>query len=243
MPKNAVSQLVVGLGIAMMCGHLPAAAEESATTDAKGSTTQASASELPSAPVAPVAPTAPVVQKPPRTREEMVRAQLDGTQWTLQLTPRNEKAKPKHDTISFDVNKVASERLSKSGYGNSNYSLTIGGNKVAAWETMQSDEKDGVVFWRGEFDGSMVRGMVTERPAKGRSEDYTFSGTEMNGKAIAVSDVPPPAAQPPAVRGPTPPPQPPVAAVSPAPSVSVPAPAPASPTSTEEPRKKGWVGW
>ena len=244
MRQDAVGQLAVGLGIAMMWGHLPVAAEERATTDAQGSSATVSTSPVPEAPPAPpVAPPAPVAKKPPRTREEVVRAQLDGTQWTLQLIPNSVKAKPQQDTITFDVNTVASDRLGQSGYGSSNYSLTIGGNKVATWETMQSDEKDGVVFWRGEFDGSMVRGIVTERLAKGRSEDYTFSGTEMSGKAITVSDVPPPAPEPPVVREPTRPPQLPAEAVSPVPPVSAPEPASAASPSTEEPQKKGPFGW
>ena len=160
-------RLCVVLGSFVILIGSTSAAEETAKT-----------SESPPEPVAP-APSA----------EEGIRAQLDGTRWLLQLTPLSgdEKAKPQKDTVTFVAKQVSSERLSKAGFPTSNYTLTIGGDGVAVWETMQTKESAGVAFWRGELHGSTMRGVLSKHPAEGNPEDFSFTGQEASGKAIAVS--------------------------------------------------------
>jgi len=134
------------------------------------------------------APAAPLAEEPVKVRspEDDVRAQLEGTQWLLDLTALSAtgKAKPQKDTVNFESQKVSSERLLKAGYPQSNYTLTIGGDGIPVWETMQTKEGEGVVFWRGELHGSIMRGVLSKHPVEGAAEDFSFVGREAGGKAI-----------------------------------------------------------
>ena len=135
----------------------------------------------------PAAPAAAPVKLP--SREEEVRATLDGTTWPLDVTPLSVGGKVKgyKDTVTFTARQVTSDKLSKGGYPSSNYSLTIGDDGVPVWETMQTKEAAGVVFWRGELHGSAMRGVVSKHPTEGAAEDFSFVGQEAAGKAANPS--------------------------------------------------------
>ena len=130
-------------------------------------------------------PTAP---EKPLNPEDQVRAQLDGTSWSVQLTPSSGAAglKPQKDTITFTKRQVTSEFLTKAGYPNSNYSLTLGDDGKAVWETMQTKEGEGVAFWRGEVSGTSMRGVLSKHPLKGDPEDYGIAGQVAGAKSITV---------------------------------------------------------
>lgn len=147
---------------------------------------QAEATAAPIAP-APVAPAPPAPAPTYKTKEEAVRAQLEGTTWNLTLSPADEtsNAKPKTDTLSFEADKISSEWLSKSGYTPSRYSLTINGS-TPVLDTMQSNEKEGTVLWHAEVVGSSIRGIVSERPKSGKNMDFMLSGSEAGGKTVKV---------------------------------------------------------
>ena len=105
-------------------------------------------------------------------------AQLNGTQWAIELTPMYGKKpkRPLKDTVAFEQGTVTSEELSSDGYPTSNYTLTVGDDGISVWETMQTSERNGVVFWRGEVHGETMRGILSKHPLKGDAEDYTFVG-------------------------------------------------------------------
>ena len=169
------------------------AAEEKVTSQSATSATPAAretasdqAAATPAAAPAPAPlPPSPVLKY--KTKEEGVRAQLDGTTWTLTLSPLDEasKAKPKTDTLTFTKNEIASAQLAKSGYAPSHYSLTIRGHNIV-WDTMQAQEKEGNVLWHGELVGASMRGVVSERAPNGKGMDFTISGSETSEKAITV---------------------------------------------------------
>ncbi len=126
----------------------------------------------------------------PHGPEDDVRAELNGTQWAIELrslsTPEN--AKTQKDTIRFEADsKISSDRFAKGGYPQSNYTLTIGDDGVPVWETMQTKEGEGVMFWRGECHGSIMRGVVSKHPLEGATEDLSFVGREASGKTISGS--------------------------------------------------------
>ena len=140
-------------------------------------------------PVAEAAPAAPpAAEVKPLSPEDQVRAQLDGTTWSVQLMPSSgaKAAKPQKDTITFTKRQVSSEFLTKAGYPNSNYSLTLGDDGRAVWETMQTKEGEGVAFWRGEVDGATMRGVLSKHPLEGEPEDYSISGQSTGEKKITV---------------------------------------------------------
>jgi hypothetical protein len=132
---------------------------------------------------------APAAQAPkPKSPEDELKEQISGTRWTIELTPLSgaEKAKPQKDTVRFEGGQVSSERFAKAGYPQTNYTLSVGGDGVPVWETMQTKEGEGVLFWRGEVHGSTVRGVVSKHPVEGPAEDFSFTGREASGKNVAV---------------------------------------------------------
>ena len=197
--------------------------------DAKGSAAGPDAKLAAATSSGTAAPAVPAQAKPKPTDE--VNAKLDGTQWSVEWASLTggPKAKPKKDTFSFSGPKVSSQHLSKRGYPDSNYTLTIGNDGVPVWETMQTKEGEGVVFLRGELHGSSMRGVISMHPKEGSPEDFSFSGAQAGGPsgAAAASSQP---AEAEAVSPPTP-----------APTAATQA---AAPTNTEPPKKKkrGWLG-
>lgn len=132
-----------------------------------------------------------VKEAKPLSPEEQIRAQLDGSQWTVQLTPSSgsKGLEAQKDTISFTQRQVTSEFLSKAGYPATNYSLSIGGDGRAVWETMQTKENEGVAFWRGELEGLVMQGVLSKHPTEGTPEDYSISGQAVGEKKIAVPSI------------------------------------------------------
>ena len=200
---------------------------------------------------------APRPQTPMEKLREEIRARLDGTAWSLELRPLEGTGKTKQDTVSFTGRTVTSQRMEKLGYAASNYSLNVKEDQTASWETMQTKAGEGVVFWRGELEGETMRGVLSQQPAKGPAENYSFVGKQTGGpkpaeakapEAVAAQPVPPPAAPEAVPTAPIAPAMPqPAAAVSapePAPAqMAAPRPVPAQPTAPEAPKKKkkGWL--
>jgi len=187
----------------------------------------ASADTPQGAPVAsePVAatPAAQPAPEAPKTPEDKLRAQLESTKWSVQLTPSGSpEAKPKKDLISFTKRQVASDFMGTAGYPASNYSLSIGDDGRGVWETMQTKEGEGVAFWRGEFDGTTMRGVLSKHPIEGAVEDYAFAGQIDSGQPITIPDR---AAAPAPVAAPKP---------TKAPGAAV----PAQPAADQQPAKK-----
>ncbi len=178
------------------------AAEKQAQTQAAPTIDRAAPVPQPAAPIAAQEPAAApaAASAKPKTPEETVRAELSGTKWLIELTPISGggKVKPAKDSVTFDATKIGSEHMVKQGYSESNYTLTIGEDGTAVWETMQTKESEGVAFWRGEFHGDVMRGVLSKHPLKGDPEDFSFSGREENGKTIGASEPAPAAAVRPA---------------------------------------------
>ncbi len=172
----------------LLAPPLASAAEKAATPTANQPGNSDTATVAPE--VSASAPAAQVTEAPKAkpTPEQDVRNQLDGTRWMIELSPLSGESttKPRKDTVTFDARQVSSERLVKSGYPSTNYTLTMENGAGAVWETMQTKEGEGVVFWRGELNGSTMRGVLSKHPTQGNSEDFSFSGREASGKVIQV---------------------------------------------------------
>jgi hypothetical protein len=123
---------------------------------------------------------------------ERVRAQLDGSTWTLELRP-DAGGKAVQDTVAFAGRTVSSKWLTKAGYNASNYSVQVEADGLAIWETMQSNEKEGLAFWRGELRGEKMSGILSKQPTEGAAVNYRFTATKLGAAQAAVK---PQAAQP-----------------------------------------------
>lgn len=118
--------------------------------------------------------------KPVSQASELVtkqKADLNGKEWTIELraSGASVKSRAESDVISFAEEKVASKNLSALGYASTNFSIRNEDDGTIIWETMQTSEKAGTAFWRGDIgpDGIM-RGVLSKRDVKGNIKDYNF---------------------------------------------------------------------
>ena len=187
----------------------------------------------------PAVTAAPMTERSPLDKKkDEIRARLDGTAWTIELRPMEETGKLQSDTLSFTTRSVTSTRLSKAGYGGSNYSLNIADDGSASWETMQTGEGKGNAFWKGELSEERVRGVLSEQGADGKAQNFTFNGTQTSGpKPAAAAAVPEESAPSPTEPAPE-------ASAAPAPSAPEPvvsqpaAPEPSQPAAAAQPAPK-----
>ncbi len=129
------------------------------------------------------------------------KADLNNTEWAIELkTMGAAKGKVENDTLHFFDGKIASANLGKAGYNITNFTLRmLEDNETLTWETMQTAEKDGVAFWRGDIgpDGIM-RGVLSKRDLKNNTKDFNFVSTGSKKVAPVVPPAPDTAAPAPA---------------------------------------------
>jgi hypothetical protein len=169
--------------------------------------------EVPKAPAgqaagqAPVAPPQAVKEAPksPKGAADKMRAlrekkklALNNTQWEVEVSALSGKGSRQKDTFIFYENKFSAEEFLKKGYKPSNYTVTVQEDGSAFIETMQSSDKEGVVFWRLEFDPAMVscKGLLSSQLPNNRSEDYSFVSVARK-LYVPPAEVPKEAALPP----------------------------------------------
>lgn len=106
---------------------------------------------------------------------EKKRAELNNTEWRISVTSLSgEKGEPKSDTLRFINRKVVSEVFESKGYPASNYTMRIESDGTVVWETMQTKEGEGVVFWRAECRDDVMKGIISKHPKGGGHEDFSF---------------------------------------------------------------------
>jgi hypothetical protein len=102
------------------------------------------------------------------------KAELNGTEWTVEMKPMGTKGKAETDLISFSEDKVISKNLATLGYAATNFSVRLEEDGTVIWETMQTSEKDGQAFWRGDIKEGVMRGVLSKRNKKGNAYDFSF---------------------------------------------------------------------
>ena len=118
-------------------------------------------------------------QEARRLKRELVerkRKEIDNRQWSIRLVPLSGKGKQSVDTVVFEDGTVEFKEFGKKGFPATNFSLKIQEDNVAVWETMQTSEKSGVAFWRGEIspDLETMRGVLSHKIDEKTKEDYSF---------------------------------------------------------------------
>lgn len=128
------------------------------------------------------------------------KAGLNNTEWTIELKPMGggPKTRVEKDTLHFSDGTVSSANFGKSGYGPSNFTARMLEEETFTWETMQTSQKEGIIFWRGDIgpDGIM-RGVLSKRDLKNNTKDFNFVST--GSQKVAPPDLP--AAEPAAAEG------------------------------------------
>ena len=186
-----VMVVLVGLSfIVMLVGDAHASwfgKKEEGTKGAQGNT-QAAVTVKQEAPKKeqPLQPSAPKTDKAKQEAANAKRAlvekkklALNNTEWQLDLTPMSGTEKKETEVLAFASNQIYFPNFVKRGFPQTNYTLTAGDGGPVVWETMQTSEKNGIAFWRGEVDSEMqtMRGVLSHQLPDGTSKDYSFVTT------------------------------------------------------------------
>ena len=130
---------------------------------------------------------APEQAQADKARDEVLKAkraiaqkkmnELNNTEWAVEMSSlSNAKAKKEADAVTFKDNQVSVASYSKKGFSTTNFTLTVQEDGMVIWETMQTSEKSGIAFWRGELDPKMqtMRGVVSYQIDSKNKQDYSF---------------------------------------------------------------------
>jgi hypothetical protein len=164
-----------------------------------GATQEAAAAKAPETPKA--APKAEVAAPPKidkvqkesiefkRKLQEKKRGELNNTEWELDLMPMSGKGNKESETIVFKNNQVSLLGYGRRGFPTTNYTVTVQDDGSVVWETMQTSEKAGIAFLRGEIDAGMqnMRGVLSHRINDTTSQDFSFIST---GKKTIAAEPP-----------------------------------------------------
>lgn len=137
--------------------------------------------------------------KTAKTQKEMLadaRNSLENTMWKIELTEISTKTGKKMegepDTLRFEANKISSEKMSSEGFSSTGYTVRLKGkdNEIVVWETMQTSEKEGIAFWRGQIVNEAMRGVLSWHIDEGKKRDYTFTSVAKEGISLPVEEEP-----------------------------------------------------
>lgn len=108
------------------------------------------------------------------------RRRLNNTEWQVELRPLSGSSSPKDkkeaDALLFKDNQVSIVGFEKKNFPPTNFTLSVQDDGIIVWETMQTSEKNGIAFWRGEMDGDMQRmqGILSYHLDEKTIRDYSF---------------------------------------------------------------------
>jgi len=114
---------------------------------------------------------------------------LNGFTWNLEVTSmvaNKEDRVTTKDTVIFKDNKLNSSGLGEKGFGTSNYTLTVGDDGIPVFETMQRNERESTVFWRGELIEGKIRGVISVQDKDKPASSFGFRGE----RAGEVDEIP-----------------------------------------------------
>lgn len=95
--------------------------------------------------------------------------------WNIELKPipATTTAPIVSDTIFFEDNRMNSVTLNREGFQGSGYTRTESGRGTVIWETFQTGKTGETASWRGEWDGKVMKGVLSRR--MGNSvRDFSF---------------------------------------------------------------------
>jgi len=123
-------------------------------------------------------------------RREMIenaKEDLNDTTWKIELSQMGSGAKVENisDTVRFTDNEVESEILASEGFPGTSFTISIKDNAAIVWETMQTSEKGGLAFWKGEIKDGVMRGVLSRHINEKTVKDYSFITVE-KGKEIIL---------------------------------------------------------
>lgn len=141
------------------------------------------------------APSAAELEKQRALRDKK-KSLINNNQWDVDIMPLSGKGNKQSDTLVFRDSKFSSVAFGKSGFAPSNYTLTMVEDGSAVIETMQSSEKEGIIFWRIEMDKDLAacKGILSRQMSENKTEDFSFSSSGKKPATAEAVVVAPPAA-------------------------------------------------
>ncbi|HNX81287.1 MAG TPA: hypothetical protein PKL77_03990 [Candidatus Omnitrophota bacterium] len=111
---------------------------------------------------------------------ENAKANLESKEWIVFVSPTLSQSGRKvkggdSESLTFKDGKVAAKNLIARGYPESNFTLNVQNDGTAVWETMQVNEKEGIIFLRGELKDTGMKGVISNQPMKGEKSTANFS--------------------------------------------------------------------
>ncbi len=112
-------------------------------------------------------------------RIEEAGKEINNTKWQVTFTQitQAEKKDSFTDTIRFKDGKVEVASLASQGFNASGFTISVKGQNTIVWETMQTSEKKGLAFWKGEIENDKMRGVLSRHIDAKTVKDYTFYST------------------------------------------------------------------
>ena len=80
------------------------------------------------------------------------------------------------DRLDFRGGRLTSRQLNTQGFLPSHYNIMTREDGTAVWETVQADRGGAMAYWRGEWDGRAMRGVLTQKLRNQPPIHYSFVG-------------------------------------------------------------------
>jgi Transposase and inactivated derivatives len=99
---------------------------------------------------------------------------LGGYSWTIELKgPGATEGAGTSDKIFFENNRMNSAELNNEGFQGTGYTRTGTGSGSLRWETFQTNNAGQTASWRGEWDGKVMKGVLSRRQGDA-VKDFSF---------------------------------------------------------------------
>ena len=111
-----------------------------------------------------------------RAKAINMQKEIEGYSWRIDLKqiggPKIDF--PNSDMIFFKDNRVNSINLGKEGFLASVYSKRESRDGDTVWETIQTNDQGDTASWRGEWNGKIMKGILSTSSAEGVRRDFSF---------------------------------------------------------------------
>jgi len=103
------------------------------------------------------------------------KAELNNTEWAVQVALIGGKGRAEADVISFVEGKMISKNMRNAGFNDAEINVRIGEEGLVIWETMQADGKGDFAFWRGDIENGKMKGVLTKEDKRGAISNFSFA--------------------------------------------------------------------
>lgn len=125
-----------------------------------------------------VMPVTSIAQEEKKLTAKEAKDMINNSTWKIELKEMStgKNREEISDTLKFTDNRIVSDKMESEGFSPTNFTVRIKGEDRVIWETMQTSEKKGIAFWRGELrEGQPMRGVLSWHIKENKVVDYSFS--------------------------------------------------------------------